>query len=76
MKIALWHECPKGNNFGFEAHENIQCPDCGVTEVMPTLRNIYTAETPLDLCEPRGGRDKYNFEMLVENMGGLEWTNR
>jgi hypothetical protein len=36
---------------------------------MPRVRNIYTAETPLDMCEPRGGRDKYNFEMLVET-----WT--
>jgi hypothetical protein len=64
-RIILWHECPVGNNFASYADENIQCPDCGVTEEMPRVRNIYTKETPLELCEPRGGRDKYNFEMLV-----------
>jgi hypothetical protein len=68
-RIALWHNCPLGNNYGLWADEAEPCPDCGITEVMPRVRNIYTAETPLDLCEPRGGRDKYNFEMLVET-----WT--
>jgi hypothetical protein len=65
-RIALWHNCPLGNHYGLWADEACPCPDCGITEVMPRVRNIYTAETPLEMCEPRGGRDKYNFEMLVE----------
>jgi hypothetical protein len=63
-RILLWHECRLGNNFGSYADQNVRCPDCGVTEVMPRVRNIYTAETPLDLCEiTRVDRD--NFPELV-----------
>jgi hypothetical protein len=63
-RILLWHECRLGNNFASYADENIQCPDCGVTEVMPMVRNIYTAETPLEMCEiTRVDRD--TFPMLV-----------
>jgi hypothetical protein len=72
-RIALWHNCPLGNHYGLWADEAEPCPDCGVTEVMPTLRNIYTAETPLELCEiTRVDRD--TFPMLVgyevEAIGG------
>jgi hypothetical protein len=63
-RILVWHECRLGNNFGSYADQNVRCPDCGITEVMPTVRNIYTKETPLEMCEiTRVDRD--TFPMLV-----------
>jgi hypothetical protein len=70
---ALFHDCKQGNCFGLYAEEPMSCRVCRQVETLPTLRNIYTAETPLELCEiTRVDRD--TFPMLVgyevEAIGG------
>jgi hypothetical protein len=60
----LWHNCAQHNHFGLYAEQPMSCRVCRQVETLPTLRNIYTAETPLEMCEiTRVDRD--TFPMLV-----------